>query len=107
MTDVSPHERVCEDAHRSDPSPASHAESSAAFLNRVAGSCWDQVRHLVDEWVAHIPVDSRVDIIARLKSAQDRQSTAAFWELYLHETFTRAGFDVELHPAVDGRVHRA
>jgi len=93
---------VFDDRERTDPSPASHSENSAAFLNRVAGRYWDQIRDLVESWASHIPDAARRDIVARLRSSNDRQSSAAFWELYLHETFVRAGYEVELHPSVEG-----
>ncbi len=99
MTSLSPVFDPCE---RTDTSPASHSESSAAFLNRVAGGYWDQIRNLVEDWASHLPDEARQDIVARLRSSNDRQSGAAFWELYLHETFVRAGYEVKLHPSVEG-----
>ncbi|MFF2389138.1 hypothetical protein [Agromyces sp. NPDC058104] len=72
------------------------------FLNRVAGDYWDQVRELVEDWAARVPSVARRDVVARLRSPHDRQFSAAFWELYLHETFLRAGFEVESHPSVSG-----
>lgn len=94
--------RVFERFERTDPAPAAHSESSARFLDRVAGAYWDQVRDLVESWAARLPHNARRDLVARLRSPHDRQSAAAFWELYLHETFLRAGFDVEIHPEVEG-----
>lgn len=94
--------RVFDDRERTDPSPASHSENSTAFLNRVAGAYWDQVRDLIEDWASRVPDAPRRDIVARLRSSSDRQSRAAFWELYLHETFVRAGYEVELHPSVEG-----
>ena len=93
---------VFDDRVRTDPSPALHSESSAAFLNRVAGGYWDQIRDLVEDWASRVPDAARRDIVARLRSSSDRQSGAAFWELYLHETFVQAGYAVEVHPSVDG-----
>jgi len=93
---------VFDDRERTDPSPASHSENTAAFLNRVAGGYWDQVRDLVEDWASRVPEVGGRDIVARLRSSSDRQSRAAFWELYLHETFLRAGYEVELHPSVQG-----
>jgi hypothetical protein len=87
---------------RHDPSPAKHSESTAAFLGRVAGDYWDQVRGLIEDWVSHVPADGRDDLIGRLRSNDTRQFQGAFWELYLHETFIRSGFEVTVHPVVDG-----
>lgn len=102
IVDVTSLNPVFDDRVRTDPSPASHSENSAAFLNRVAGGYLDQIRGLVEDWASRVPDAGRRDIVARLRSSSDRQSGAAFWELYLHETFVRAGYAVELHPSVDG-----
>ena len=40
------------------------------------------------------------DLGTRFRSPDDRQHVAAFWELYLHELFTRLGFAVRLHPTL-------
>lgn len=93
---------VFDDMNRTNSAPALYTESSAEFLNRVAGHYWDQVRELVEDWASHLPEGARNDVVSRLRSSQDRQSTAAFWELYLHETFLRAGFNVQVHPPVAG-----
>jgi hypothetical protein len=84
---------------RSDPSPSLHNESNAAFLNRVSGDYWDQVRELVEAWVDHYPAVARPDIVGRLRSSNNRHFGGAFWELYLHESFLRNGFDVQVHPS--------
>lgn len=85
---------------RVDDSPSQHNEPMALFLNRVAGEYWDQVRELIEQWVKRYPPDARRDLVGRLRSLDDRQSGAAFWELYLNEMFTRADFDVQVHPSV-------
>ncbi|WP_152360328.1 hypothetical protein [Microlunatus speluncae] len=90
---------------RTDASPSRHNESTAAFLDRVAGGFWDQVRDLVEAWVANVPDAARRDIVGRLRS-DDVQHASAFWELYLHETFTRSGFSVTVHPVVPGSARQ-
>lgn len=92
--------RVFADISRVDFSPRRHAESRFAFLNRVGGAFWDQVRELVEDWFAQLTVSARADVGARLRSSDDRQGHGAFWELYLHEAFRRSGYDVTIHPAV-------
>lgn len=92
--------RVFDDVSRVDLSPALHAESRFAFLNRVGGAFWDQVRDLVEDWLSKLPSSARADLRGRLRSSDDRQWHGAFWELYLHESLRRAGYDVTIHPAV-------
>jgi len=95
-------EPLWDEVERIDTSPARHGESSAVFLNRVAGDFWDQVRSVSEAWLSRVPDSAYRDLRSRLRSPLDRQSSAAFWELYLHETFVRAGFQVEVHPDVEG-----
>lgn len=91
---------------RTDASPASHGESHADFLDRVAGSYWDQVRDLVEDWFARLSPDARADVRGRLQSRDDRQSRGAFFELYLHECLLRMGYAVTCHPELDGTSRR-
>lgn len=92
---------VFHDGQRADTSVSKASETRFTFLDRVAGGYWDQVRTLVEEWTGRFPAGARADLVGRLRSS-DRHFTAAFWELYLHETLVRAGFDVVVHPVVDG-----
>jgi hypothetical protein len=98
--------RVFDQLERSDGSPAGHAESNAEFLNRVHTPYWEAVRTLIEEWFGRLCADAQADVRARLRSRDDRQFRAAFWELYLHETLTRAGYRVTCHPEVDGTTRR-
>jgi hypothetical protein len=77
-----------------------YSESTFAFLNRAAGPFWDRVRDLMERWFGRLCDDARDDVRARLRSEDNRQFRAAFWELYCHETLLRLGFDVTCHPAV-------
>src|SRR5690606_6113327 len=87
---------------RHDASPASHRESSAQFLERVAGDYWQAVRDLLDDWLGRVPPPERRDLMGRLRRAEDHTFRAAFLELYLHESLVQSGFDVEFHPEVPG-----
>ena len=94
--------RVFDDQTRTDESPSRHAEPAATFLSRVAGPYWDQVRELIEEWADSYPLASKPDLVGRLRSPYNRQWGGAFWELYLHESFRRAGYDIEVHPTTPG-----
>ena len=91
---------------RADPSPAGHGESHFQFLDRVSGSYWDQVRDLIDDWFSRLCSDAQADVAGRLRSKDDRQSTGAFFELYLHECLLRMGFTVTCHPVLEGTSRR-
>jgi hypothetical protein len=71
-------------------------------LGRVAGSYWDQVRELIEDWASHVPTEHRADLIGRLRSTDNRQFHSAFWELYLHESLRRSGYAITIHPILDG-----
>ncbi len=93
---------------RTDASPTSHRESSAQFLERVAGDYWQAVRDLLDDWLGHVPPPERRDLMGRLRRAEDHTFQAAFLELYLRESLIQSGFDVGFHPrcqvSVDGQT---
>lgn len=98
--------QVFSDRERTDASPSGHNEPTAAFLDRVAGGYWDQVRELIENWVANLTESARPDIVGRLRSPDYAQHASAYWELYLHETFIRSGFQVTVHPAVAGSTRQ-
>lgn len=91
---------------RTNPSPASHGESHAEFLDRVSGPYWDQVRDLVEDWFSRLCLDAQADVRGRLRSKDDRQSKGAFFELYVHECLLRMGYSVKCHPELLGTNRR-
>lgn len=91
---------------RNDPSPASHGDSHAQFLDRVSGPYWDQVRDLIEDWFSRLCPDAQADVRGRLRSKDDRQSKGAFFELYLHECLLRMGYTVTCHPELEGTSRR-
>ncbi|MCR6649183.1 MAG: hypothetical protein NVV70_13985 [Cellulomonas sp.] len=98
---------VFDERSRTDALPSAHGESTFAFLNRVAGDYWEQVRRLVQTWAENIaePGDY-MDLRARLRSADDHQFQSAFLELYVHESLDAAGYAVTIHPEVPGGTRR-
>ncbi|MCW1250179.1 hypothetical protein ODZ83_08305 [Acaricomes phytoseiuli] len=90
------------DQNRTDAAPKRHRESTFAFLDRVAGLYWEQVRNLIEKWVAKLPDSAHPDITGRLRAKDDVQYRSAYWELYLHETFIRSDFEVKIHPDIPG-----
>ncbi len=87
---------------RTDTTHAAYTESQFAFLDRVAGPYWEQVRQLLDEWFAQIPPEHKDHLRTRFQNSDDRQHRSAFWELYLHELFRRLGFTATHHPELPG-----
>jgi hypothetical protein len=89
---------VFDDFVRHDDTVAHHVEPTAVFLNRVAGDYWDQIRELIEQWADTYPADAKPDLAGRLRSTDNRQWASAFWELYLHESLRRSGYDIAVHP---------
>jgi hypothetical protein len=98
--------RLFEDRPRTDPSPASQGEPTYTFLSRVDDPVFDRIRRQLEAWLAEFPDDHRPDLRARLASGDDRQFSAAFWELYLHHVYRLLGYDPEIHPEVPGTGNR-
>jgi hypothetical protein len=87
---------------RSDPAIKRASESTYRFLDRVDDPVFARVRDLFSAWLdryrATQSPEACRDLVGRLKSKQDPQCYAAFWELYLHELHARLGFAIEAHP---------
>jgi hypothetical protein len=92
---------------RTDPSPARNAESSFAFLDRVDQPYWARIRETLDQWFAAYPSgECARDLRSRFRKRDERQHYAAWWELYLFTVFTKLGFEVSVHPRLDGTRDR-
>jgi hypothetical protein len=91
---------------RTDASPAAHQESTFEFMNRVAGDYWEYPRALMTEWLDRVPSKEHNDLRHRFRSRDDEQFRSAFLELYLHESFLRAGYTVTIHPEVGDTSRR-
>ncbi|MCS5716402.1 hypothetical protein NVV95_17785 [Herbiconiux sp. CPCC 205716] len=89
--------------NRTDPNPSYYAEPEFRFLSRVPGPWWDHVRQLMQSWADHVQDDGDYkDLRNRLRSSDDDQYRSAYFELYLHESLIRAGFQVTVHPSIPG-----
>jgi hypothetical protein len=87
---------------RTDSSPMTEAEGEHAFLNRVAGEYWDDVRDLMEEWLARYPNHKAPELARRLQ-ADSRGFWGAYLELFLHQFFSQSGASVDVEPELSGR----
>ena len=85
-------------AERSDASPARFQEPLFHFLNRVDTPYWENVRHLLEEWLAALPDSVRPNIAARFRKSDDSVAISAFWEVYVSQLLHQMGFEVDLEP---------
>jgi hypothetical protein len=93
---------IFSDRVRTDPSRARRAETTFPFLDRVDDPVFARVRRLIEEWFAAYPSNGsdkqRGELRGRFTSGNDQDFASAFWELYLHETYRRAGYAATPHP---------
>ena len=98
---------IFDEKERSDPQPRRNNETTFSFLNRIQGPFWEQPRQLVQNWADRLAEDAEYrDVRARLRADDDYSFNSAFLELYLHESFIAAGYDVTVHPSVAGTSRR-
>lgn len=95
-------QRLFDDFERTNPFPAKEGEDSFSFMNRVAQPFWERIRSELDEWFAVYPPEDAKDLRSRFRDQSPAQHYAAWWELYLHELFRRLGFEIEVHPELEG-----
>ncbi len=93
---------VFDEVARWDATPARKNEGRFDFLNRSASPYFGRVRDLIEDWFANFPPAHQAALRGDLRASDD-QSASAFWELYLHESYRRSGYAIEIHPPVAGR----
>jgi hypothetical protein len=94
---------IFEPGERTETRPMRHTEGLWAHLNRRGSPGYDGVRELINDWYSHVPQGKgRRDLFAKLRSSRGDTWYAGFWELYLHEAISRAGYELEIEPDVPG-----
>lgn len=93
---------IFDDFVRTDHEPAKRNETTYSFLNRSARPHFAEVRRLLTEWVGEFPSSERNSLIKNMQSRDNHAFESAFWELYLHEAYRRAGYSITVHPDVPG-----
>ena len=87
-----------DDFERTNSSPRSGEEDSYTFLNRVDQPFWAEIRRVLEDWFSRYPDSEKGDLAGHFRSPIEGQHVSAWWELFLHETFLRLGFAIEIHP---------
>lgn len=73
-------------------------ESDFAFFDRCAWSQVEQIRSLLEQCLSNYPRTEQPEVIARLRSGDERHFISASFELLLHEYLIRQGFSLMPHP---------
>jgi hypothetical protein len=89
---------VFDNVSRSYLGPREHGESQFAYLNRSARPQFQAARRRVDEWFSRLCPGLKGSVLRRLRSGDDQEFDAGFWELYLHELFTQLGYEIACEP---------
>lgn len=88
---------------RTRKGPKNHAEPKFNYINLSARKPYNLIRGLLEEWFSSYPENAKKDLRARFRSSDDIEHLAAFFELYLFNLLRKIGFDVEVHPEIQGK----
>jgi hypothetical protein len=80
--------------------PRDHGESQFAFLDRSGRPLFEAARHSINDWYSRLCDGHQQGVRQRLRGGDDQHFDAAFWELYLHELFTRLGYEIACEPTL-------
>lgn len=94
-----------DELERTDTRPKRERESDFEYLNSSARIPIGEARQVLDSWFEAYPYSGKVDLLARFRSPIDAQHQSAFWELYIHELFSRLGFILEAHPDIENSAN--
>jgi hypothetical protein len=83
---------------RHDDATKRAAESDFAFLDRCSWPAAERVRRFIDDCLAQYPEADRPELMARVRSRDDRAFRSATFELFLHEYLRRKGYALVVHP---------
>jgi len=85
---------------RAEQRPKREREPIFDYYNSSARRPIAALRELLQTWFDSYPASGKKDIQARFRSRIDGQHKSAFWELYLHELFTRMKYRLRVHPVL-------
>lgn len=85
------------DKERADLTTRLYTEPAYSFLDRSGDPHVAEIRTLMSAWLNSAPARHDPDLRGRLQSKDDAQFEAAFWELYLYQTYQRRGYRVTIH----------
>jgi hypothetical protein len=83
---------------RSELSPREHGESQFGYLNRSARPQFAAARDRVEQWFSRLCPGLKDGVLQRLRSGDDKEFDAGFWELYLHELLSRLDYQIACEP---------
>jgi hypothetical protein len=96
--------RLFDEQIRSYSGAPEYGEATFAFLNRSNSPQEGAIRERLESWFLRYPESNARNLRARLRSEDDQQHNAAFFELLLHELLLRFGCRVEVEAGGSSRT---
>ncbi|NQT22095.1 MAG: hypothetical protein HQ579_01510 [Candidatus Omnitrophica bacterium] len=91
-----------DDIARDYDGPALYNEPKFAYYNRSNREAIGRIRHLLEEWFLHYPVDHQTELRSKFRSDINAHHYSAFFELIIYELLLRLNYKVTIHPDIDG-----
>jgi hypothetical protein len=87
---------------RTQKGPLRRGEGLFEFYDSCARHGYDELRSIVNGWLAQMPDDDRDKLITRMRYGGDREFGAALTELLLHAFILGSGYRANPHPEISG-----
>ncbi|MDI9239454.1 hypothetical protein QLQ15_11120 [Lysobacter sp. LF1] len=91
---------IFSDIERTDAGPKLSRETEFGFMNRSARPEIAAVRCLLEQLAGEYPASEQSDLVSRFRSGDDAAYKSAEFELILHATLRRRGYELEPHPTL-------
>jgi hypothetical protein len=95
-----------EDRERTRQEPLRRGEALFDFYDSCSSHGYDQLRSVVNGWLAQMPADDRNNLITRMRYGGDREFGSSLSELSIHAFILGSGCRAGLHPEVPGSTKR-
>ena len=91
-------DKIFEDKERTDLNFANHLDDLFDFYDRSAKPEFVKVRVTINRWFTNYPKSEKSELKSRFRKA----FSPAFFELFIHQLFTKQGFTLTPHPQIPG-----
>lgn len=95
-----------EDRKRTRTEPLGRGESLFEYYDNCARHGYDELRAVVNGWLAQMPAADRADLITRMQNGGNRELGASLSELGMHAFVLGSGYRVTPHPEIPGTKKR-
>jgi hypothetical protein len=89
--------KLFEDKIRDDYRRASYRDNIFDYYNDNQQTKIAEIRELLNKWFSNYPEENKIELKQNFKNSFND----AFYELFVHETFYRQGYMLEVHPQLE------